>query len=319
MKRAALIFGAVALLGIIAAKGIRSPEPPPRLSLEPAHLRANGYSTAILRVESQSIPHAALDNPHAATISAFSRIDGAWQAQLRAGVMPGSYVIYAGPAHATLTLDPDPTDTARDGTPDFLRLDDPRDQDAFRRWFTFLAEAQYFQAPEARPVEIVDCAALIRYAYREALRAHDSAWATAAHLPITPAFDSVTKYRYPYTALGANLFRVPEGFAEFADAKTLQRLNTHFISRNLARALPGDLLFFRQDVEHMPYHSMIYIGPSQLVSGPARYIVYHTGEDAIKRLTADELLHYPETDWRPVEGNPFFLGVYRWNILRKLP
>ena len=32
-----------------------------------------------------------------------------------------------------------------------------------------LAEAQYFQPPAARPPEINDCAALIRYAYREAL------------------------------------------------------------------------------------------------------------------------------------------------------
>src|SRR5262245_8662368 len=70
-----------------------------------------------------------------------------------------------------------------DGTPDFLRLNSA-DERVFRRWFSFLAEAQYFQAAESRPAEISDCAALIRYAYREALRMHDARWAAEARLPI---------------------------------------------------------------------------------------------------------------------------------------
>src|SRR5215469_8910095 len=82
-------------------------------------------------------------------------------------------------------------DSREDGTPDFLRLDDEHDRQAFRRWFTYLAEAQYFQAPEARPAEIGDCAALIRYAYREALHVHDGAWAAAARVPVVPALDGV--------------------------------------------------------------------------------------------------------------------------------
>ena len=66
----------------------------------------------------------------------------------------------------------DAGDTIGDGTPDFLRLHDPADRIAFRRWFTFLAEAQYFRG-RALPAEIDDCAALLRFAYREALRPHD--------------------------------------------------------------------------------------------------------------------------------------------------
>ena len=117
----------------------------------------------------------------------------------------------------------------------------------------------------------MDCAALIRYAYREALRAHDGNWATDAHLPVAPGIPSVAKYQYPYTPLGADLFRVKPGgfqaadlttgaFAQFADAKTLQLRNTHFVTRDLDRAQPGDLLFYRQDSDHMPFHSMIYLG-----------------------------------------------------------
>jgi uncharacterized protein YfaT (DUF1175 family) len=76
-------------------------------------------------------------------------------------------------ATAELTSTLDARDSAGDGTPDFLRLQDEHDQQAFRRWFTFLAEVQYFQPSSVRPVEINDCGALIRYAYREALRRHD--------------------------------------------------------------------------------------------------------------------------------------------------
>jgi hypothetical protein len=50
-------------------------------------------------------------------------------------------------------------------------------------------------------------------------------------------------------------------------------------------------------------------------------VVYDTGEDhgkagELRRVTVAELLDHPQAQWRPVEGNPNFLGVYRWNILR---
>jgi len=225
----------------------------------------------------------------------------------------------------------DPADSFEDGTPDFLRLDDDADRRAFRRWFTYLAEAPYFEAAQERPAEIGDCAALIRYAYREALRAHDGAWASAAGLPVAPAFESVFKYRYPRTPLGAALFRVRAGpfragdledgaFAEFADVRTLWRWNTHPLGRNLASARPGDLLFFRRSPG--AYHSMIYLGESQLRPDGRRYVVYHTGPDGadpgeIRRLTIEELERFPRPEWRPSPANPVFLGVFRWNILRK--
>jgi uncharacterized protein YfaT (DUF1175 family) len=222
-------------------------------------------------------------------------------------------------------------DSLEDGTPDFLRLDRERDRRAFRRWFTYLAEAQYFQAPAARPAEISDCAALIRYAYREALRFHDAAWATESRLPVVPALESVAKYQYPYTAIGPALFRVAPGpfrtadvrgpaFAQFADAQTLWRSNCHFVSRRLAAAEPGDLLFFRQDAGEEPFHSMIYLGESQIRKDGGRYLVYHTGPldggpGEIRRPAVEELLRFPRAEWRPLESNPAFLGVYRWNIL----
>jgi uncharacterized protein YfaT (DUF1175 family) len=228
---------------------------------------------------------------------------------------------------------PDLHDSAGDGTPDALRLDEEADRQAFRRWFTYLAEAQYFQRPEERPAEIVDCAALIRYAYREALRAHDAAWANASGLKLVPAFDSVAKYRYPFTPLGAALFRVRPGpfragdlssgaFLQFSDAQTLWRYNTHRATRDVARALPGDLLFFRQESGRVTFHSMVYIGASLVRPDERRYLLYHTGPEGadpgeIRRLTVEDLMNFPKAEWRPLESNASFLGVARWNILRK--
>jgi uncharacterized protein len=143
---------------------------------------------------------------------------------------------------------------------------------------------------------------------------------------------SIARYRYPYTPLGADLFRVQPGpfraadlgraFAQFADAKTLERLNTHFITRDVGRAEPGDLLFYRQSAGHLPYHSMIYLGASQVAPDREQYLIYHTGPDVdgpgeIRRPSVSDLRRFPDADWRPLPENPRFLGVYRWNILRR--
>ena len=233
---------------------------------------------------------------------------------------------HARPASAAVDL----TDSYGDGTPDFLRLSSEADRQAFRRWFTFLAESQYFHP--SQPDEIGDCAALLRFAYREALRRHSGVWAAALALPAPPAIPAVAQYEFPHTPLGASAFRVREGrftaaslgdgaFAEFADANTLRRLNTYFVSRDLRVAQPGDLLFFRQTGQNSPYHAMIFLGRRQLQPGAENYIVYHTGPignrpGEIRRPAAPQLLAHPEARWHPVPGNPAFLGIYRWNILR---
>src|SRR5947209_19010965 len=123
-------------------------------------------------------------------------------------------------------------DRLRDGTPDFLRLDSATDREAFRGWFTAIAEYQALRPPQELPAEINDCAALLRYAYRGALHAHNEVWLEENQLGALAYLPSVRKYRYPHTVLGAALFRVRpdlsrehprQAFAEFADAKTLQQ------------------------------------------------------------------------------------------------
>jgi uncharacterized protein len=216
------------------------------------------------------------------------------------------------------------SDRFGDGTPDFLRLTDPADQAAFRQWFTLIADYQAVRPRGEVPAEITDCASLLRYSYREALKRHDDSWFMSTRVEVAAMPGEIRAWRYPDTPLGAGLFRVKDGafeagdatngaFAQFADAKTLVERNAFLVSRDVREAEPGDLLFYRQFGQSSPWHSMI-------VSGNGA-VVYDTGSDhgkagELRRVALAELVDHPQAQWRPVPGNPNFLGVYRWNILR---
>lgn len=337
----ALPCGAAIFTGMWWARLVvgHTESPAPTVAIQPSRILADGNGTATILIDSRGtgIPRiAVVENPHGAAVGAVTGDGGHWEAHVRAGIVPGRVRFQVAlPGSAAVTADLhtvlDARDSLEDGTPDFLRLDDEHDRQAFRRGFTWLAEAPYFQPAASRPAEIVDCAALIRYAYREALHAHDHAWTASARLPLVPPFDSAGKYQYPYTPLGAALFRVRAGpfraadlfdaaYSQFADAQTLWRWNCRFVSREVRAALPGDLLFFRQEQGRERFHSMIYLGQSQIHPDANRYLVYHTGPDGsapgeIRRLTVEQLRHFPRSEWRPLASNPGFLGVYRWNIL----
>jgi uncharacterized protein YfaT (DUF1175 family) len=215
-----------------------------------------------------------------------------------------------------------------DGTPDFLRLHSSADRSAFRAWFAALADSAAAMPYQRLPREIDDCAALLRWCYREALHAHDDAWQATMPIDAPPPLASVTQYSYPFTPLGTNLFRVRPGaftsadisdgsFAQFADAKTLWLHNTFFVSRDLRAARPGDMLFYRQLEQNSPFHSMILTGADH------EWVVYDTGpigngHGEVRRVAVEDLLHHPDVRWRPISNNNF-LGVYRWNILREDP
>jgi hypothetical protein len=236
------------------------------------------------------------------------------------------------------------TDRFGDGTPDFLRLTDPADQAAFRRWFTQIAEYQAVRPRAEVPEEITDCASLLRYSYREALKRHDESWLLNTGIVVPALPGEIRAWSYPRTPLGAALFRVRVGafsaedltngaFAQFADAKTLVERNAYLVGRDVRAALPGDLLFYRQFGQSSPWHSMIVTG-----AGSQAEVVYDTGTDnsphgrnsvrggpdhgqpgELRRVLLADLLDHPQPQWRPLPGNPNFLGVYRWNILRGTP
>ena len=232
-------------------------------------------------------------------------------------------------AFSPTTVRPAPiwTDSFGDGTPDFLRLTDPADRAAFRQWFTLIADYQAIRPQSELPPEITDCAGLLRYSYREALKRHDDSWFLSTGVEVTALPGEIRAWHYPDTPLGASLFRVQPGsfeaadaingaFAQFADAKTLVERNAFFISRDVRAAQPGDLLFYRQFGQSSPWHSMIVTRV-----GTQATVVYDTGPDhgkpgELRRMALAELLDHPQPQWRPLPANPNFLGVYRWNILR---
>lgn len=200
-----------------------------------------------------------------------------------------------------------------------VRLADESDRAAFRSWFVLLADAQFERPAD----EITDCAGLIRFAFREALRAHTPAWSRRVRLPVHPRFPDV-KSAPEAGADGWPLFRVagdPEpAYAEFADARTLITLNTRPLGRRIAALAPGDLLYFHQPRQSEPEHLMVFVGRSFYDPEGDDWVVYHTGPTdsgpgEVRKVRLRDLVRHPAPRWRPLESNPRFVGVFRLAIL----
>ena len=197
---------------------------------------------------------------------------------------------------------------------------DAQDRAAFNAWFTLLVDAQFY-----RPTtDVVDCAALVRHAAREALREHTAEWQRRMAIPGGHARPDV-RARLAAIAGALPIFRVSEGpdarYAEFADARTILRLNATLVGRDPGAARPGDLIAFQQERQRMPEHLMVFVGRSAFEPDRADWVVYHTGPDLatgapgeMRKASLADLRRHPAPRWRPVAGNPAFVGVYRLRI-----
>jgi uncharacterized protein YfaT (DUF1175 family) len=200
-----------------------------------------------------------------------------------------------------------------------VRLADESDRAAFRSWFVLLADAQF-----ERPTDDVqDCAALVRHAVREALRAHTPEWVRRSGLPFTPQFADVRSAPRA-GADGMPLFRVTSDpssrFAEFADARTLVNLNARALGRDRRALRPGDLLYFHQPGQREPDHLMVFVGRSHFEPDGDDWVVYHTGPldggpGEVRKVRLSTLTEHPAPRWRPLASNPSFVGVFRLAIL----
>jgi uncharacterized protein YfaT (DUF1175 family) len=197
-----------------------------------------------------------------------------------------------------------------------VRFADETDRMAFRSWFVFLADAEFY-----RPTpDVTDCAALVRCAVREALKPHTPEWRRLAALPLTPPYAD-PRTRPSARPDGWPLFRIDDTrYAEFADARTIVTLNARLIGRDSAAAHPADLLYFHQESQSSPDHLMIFVGESLFERDGADWIVYHTGptEDGpgeVRKMRLADLLRHPAARWRPLAGNRAFVGVFRLNWL----
>ena len=234
----------------------------------------------------------------------------------------------APPRPAVVTLDSD-----RDGIPDSVELKTFTDRENFRHWFTGIAEMQFYRISEHWNTDQRDCAGLVRFAWREALRPHDRSW----FLRMGPGYEGiapdVAAYSLERNPVGEKLFRTDFGayqpsdlssgkFSEFADARSLKSFNSVLIGRDRREAQPGDLIFFHQPwVQKFPYHVMIFIGSAHTAAdGAGDWVVYHTGssvadDGAVKKVRLSTLDQHPNRRWRPLATNPNFLGFYRLKIL----
>jgi uncharacterized protein YfaT (DUF1175 family) len=225
-------------------------------------------------------------------------------------------------------------DLDHDGIPDTAELRTFNDRESFRRWFTWIAEMQFYKLSDEWNTEQRDCAGLVRFAWRESLRKHDRAWYQRMGENYDPVASDVS-VDLTSGPLREKLFRtmpgnystrdVTEGkFSEFADAQTLKMFNATFVGRDRQQAQPGDLLFFHQPwVQKFPYHVMLFLGEPAFASENARdWVVYHTGaspQDAgeVKKVRLSVLDQHPNRRWRPLPTNPNFLGFYRLKILNQ--
>jgi uncharacterized protein YfaT (DUF1175 family) len=224
-------------------------------------------------------------------------------------------------------------DSDNDGIPDVAELRTFQDRESFRRWFTAIAEMQFYQLSEQWNVDQRDCAGLVRFAMREALRRHDRPWFQKMGPGYETVAPDVAGFDLDHNPLGEKIFRTDFGsfqesdlrngrFSEFADGRTLKNFNTTFVSRDRREAEAGDLLFFYQPwVQKFPYHVMIFLGgPRVAPNGAQDWVVYHTGssptdQGTVKKVELSVLDRHPDPRWRPVESNRNFLGFYRLKIL----
>src|ERR1043165_8408869 len=148
-------------------------------------------------------------------------------------------------------------DSDSDGIPDREELRSYGDRESFRKWFTTVAESQFYDASKEWNEDQRDCAGLVRFAWREALRAHDRAWLLRMGEAYDPVAPDVRAYTLERSPVGEKLFRTNAGsfdeahlsdgtFSEYADARTLREFNSRFVGRDVRQAERGDLLFFHQ-------------------------------------------------------------------------
>ena len=224
-------------------------------------------------------------------------------------------------------------DLDHDGLPDIAELRTFNDRENFRRWFTWVAEMQFYNLSDQWNAEQRDCAGLVRFAFREALRQHDRLWFQR----MGENYDPVAPDLAPNFAMSLNgkFFRTSPGiytptdiaegrFSEFADAQTLKTFNVDYTGRDRNQAKPGDLLFFHQPwVQKYPFHVMIFLGEPRVASeGTHDWVVYHTGASptdagTIKKVRLAVLDQHPDKRWRPISTNPNFLGFFRLKILNQ--
>src|SRR5262249_22773376 len=109
------------------------------------------------------------------------------------------------------------SDSDGDGIPDSAELRTYDDRESFRRWFTGIAEMQFYEYSSSWNPEQRDCAGLVRFSMREALRRHDRPWFQRMGPQYERIAPDVRAYTLENGPLGEKLFRTDFGTFQQSD------------------------------------------------------------------------------------------------------
>jgi len=154
------------------------------------------------------------------------------------------------PVEVTLHIDPPMADADNDGYPDAAELVSSQDRKRFRDWFVNIAESQYYEVSPFWRKEDRDCAGLLRFAFREALKKHDGKWLARFGFLVEPDLPDIGKFHYPEVPLlETRIFRLNDAKFRPGDLDTTRSIFSNFAR---AAALKDGSLFFCQGIPAQP-------------------------------------------------------------------
>ena len=206
------------------------------VSVEPQSLYPDGKSTAVVRIIPMNRMH--FKTPFQNPKMTYRIEEGAEKIWISYGEDSTSIIVHAKyesgiatvslhtknfplPVQVTIHIEQQIADSDGDGYPDAVELTSQEDKTNFRRWFVSIAESQFYKIDPAWREDDRDCAGLLRFACKEALRAHTQDWFSKKKYLVDANIPGIKKYNYPDTPLhGENIFRIKNGSFSGNDLKT---------------------------------------------------------------------------------------------------
>ncbi len=188
-----------------------------------------------------------------------------------------------------------------------LVLLSPKEKEIFRQRFTYALLEIYFKKEK-----VLDCADFIRKGFIKAT-SKNTIFQIKNKKIIIPFIENI-KRKTPFLVKEKDKFL----YSSFADVKNLILYNTFFLGKdkNKINLESGDLLFFYNPKQKLPYHSMVYLK----IEGK-EYLIYHTGPSEespgeLKLISYHSIFKVKNPAFLPIEKNDNFLGFFRWKILK---
>lgn len=186
---------------------------------------------------------------------------------------------------------------------------DIKNSDVFRSWFVRIIGEQLRQGPSPKWLQR-DCVGLVRYSVNESLKIKNAKWMHSHGFASSPTPPNLTINKELRSKLNNWTQYDGKSKSKYISAIGLVQGNTTFVSKDINQVRPGDILFYdMQDSQHI----MVWMG---------KYIAYHTGtvtkkDNGLRKVKYSELINWKDSRWRPAEGNPNFIGIFKLGFLSR--